>query len=239
LDTTALSNGAHALTSKAHDAAGNTGTSTAVNVTVNNVSPPADATPPTATIEEPNSGKIVAEEITVVVNASDNVGVTKVEFYVDGTLKDTDTTSPYSLKFDTRSLANGAHTLMAKAFDSAGNTGSSTTVDITTSNEVMQSSEDEDDHEVEDEDEHEDEHENEHEDEDEGDSDPAHNGYGYQELEHEDEEQAAEQDEDEDDSEDQDDEEDQEHHGRDVAAPVNNHESNSRHDEDSNDEQDD
>jgi hypothetical protein len=57
-----------------------------------------------------------------------------VEFYVDGVLKATDTTSPYSSTFDSTTIANGSHTLVAKAYDAAGNVGSSSSVAFSVSN---------------------------------------------------------------------------------------------------------
>jgi len=72
--------------------------------------------------------------ITFSATASDNVGVAKVEFYVDGVLKGTDTTSPYSMTLDSTTLANGSHTLVAKAYDAAGNIGTSTSVAFSVSN---------------------------------------------------------------------------------------------------------
>ncbi|TBR08001.1 MAG: carbohydrate-binding protein CenC, partial [Lysobacter sp.] len=72
--------------------------------------------------------------ITLSATASDNVGVSKVEFLVDGALKGTDTTSPYSMALDSTTLANGSHTLVAKAYDAAGNVGTSTGVAFSVSN---------------------------------------------------------------------------------------------------------
>ncbi|HEU4951185.1 MAG TPA: Ig-like domain-containing protein, partial [Holophagaceae bacterium] len=72
--------------------------------------------------------------ITLSASASDNVGVTKVEFYVDGALKGTDTSSPYSLSLDSTTLSNANHSLVAKAYDAAGNVGTSTTVSFTVNN---------------------------------------------------------------------------------------------------------
>ena len=63
--------------------------------------------------------------ITFNATASDNVGVSKVEFYVDSLLKGTDTSSPYSLTIDSTTQANGNHMLTAKAYDAAGNVGTS------------------------------------------------------------------------------------------------------------------
>jgi len=60
--------------------------------------------------------------------------VSKVEFYVDGALKATDTTSPYSATLDSTTLANASHALVAKAYDAANNVGTSSTVSFTISN---------------------------------------------------------------------------------------------------------
>jgi Zn-dependent metalloprotease len=54
-------------------------------------------------------------------NATDNVGVTKVEFYVDGALLATDTSLPFSVALDGATLNDGAHELTLTAYDNAGN----------------------------------------------------------------------------------------------------------------------
>jgi hypothetical protein len=68
------------------------------------------------------------------VHASDNVGVAKVELYIDGQLKQTDVSSPYGFTLNTTTLSNADHTLMAKAYDAAGNTADSTAVLVTVKN---------------------------------------------------------------------------------------------------------
>ena len=60
--------------------------------------------------------------------------MSKVEFLVDGSLKATDTTSPYSTTLDSTTLANGSHTLVAKAYDAAGNVGTSTSIAFSVNN---------------------------------------------------------------------------------------------------------
>jgi len=65
---------------KAYDAAGNMGKSTPVTFTVNN--PGEDPSPVISVSESGTSGTI-----TFSATATDNTGVTKVEFYVDNTLK--------------------------------------------------------------------------------------------------------------------------------------------------------
>lgn len=89
-----------------------------------------DNTPPTVSASvSGNSGTI-----TLAANASDNIGVTKVEFWIDGSLVATDSAAPFSHAYDSRQLANGAHSLTAKAFDAAGNSASSTAVAFSVSN---------------------------------------------------------------------------------------------------------
>jgi chitodextrinase len=93
-----------------------------------------DSTLPTTSITSPANNATVSSTITVSANAADNVGVTKVELYSDGTLKGTDTTSPYTFSLDTIALTNGTHILTTKAYDAAGNIGISISITITVSN---------------------------------------------------------------------------------------------------------
>ena len=97
-------------------------------------SAPGDTTPPTTSITSPANGATVSGTINVTANASDNVGVTRVELYIDGVLRGTDTSSPYSIAWDTTTVSNGGHSLQTRAFDAAGNSGSSSTVNVTVSN---------------------------------------------------------------------------------------------------------
>ncbi len=87
---------------------------------------PTDTTPPTVSMTSPQADATVAGDITLAANASDNVGVSKVEFYADSTLVGSDTTSPYSVTLATSSLPNGAHLLTARGYDAAGNVGADT-----------------------------------------------------------------------------------------------------------------
>ena len=57
---------------------------------------------------------------TVSANASDNVGVIRVELYVDGGLIGSDTTSPYQIAWNTTTATNGGHGLQTRAVDAAG-----------------------------------------------------------------------------------------------------------------------
>lgn len=131
LNTATLSSGSHTITAKAFDTGNNSATSGPVTVTV------ADTTLPTVGISSPAAGATVSGNVTVSASATDNIGVTKVEFYLDGALKNTDTTAPYSYSLNSGTLTNGAHVLTAKAFDAANNSATSGTVNITVNNSVI------------------------------------------------------------------------------------------------------
>lgn len=117
-NTTSWSNGQHSLRVRAFDAAGNTGDDV-IDVNVSNKA--GDTTPPSISITSPSNNATVAGNVTFSANASDNVGVAFVEFWVDGAWQAADTSAPYSCSWDSRSVSNGAHTLMAIAEDTSGN----------------------------------------------------------------------------------------------------------------------
>lgn len=103
--------------------------------TGDNCANPADTTPPTTSLTAPTNGSIISgKTVTVTANASDDVAISKVEFYVDGVLKSTDTTTAYSYTLDSTTLANGNHTLYSKAYDTSNNATQSSTVTVTVSN---------------------------------------------------------------------------------------------------------
>ena len=93
-----------------------------------------DTTAPSASITSPTNGSTVSGSVPVQIDASDNVGVTKVELRVDGSLHGTDTAAPYTFNWDSAALANGDHGLVAVAYDAAGNTGTSSTVTVAVEN---------------------------------------------------------------------------------------------------------
>ena len=95
-----------------------------------------DTIAPTVSITTPSNGATVSgASVTVSATASDNVGVSGVQFKLDGAnLGSEDTTSPYSITWDTTTASNGSHSLTAVARDAAGNTTTSSTVNVTVSN---------------------------------------------------------------------------------------------------------
>lgn len=126
VDTKLMSNGSHSFQARAQDASGNEGSSTVVGVTVQNTVP--DTTPPTVSITSPANGAVVGikSNVTIQATAQDNVLVSRVEFYVNGSLTCTDTSAPYSCTFRTGGKRNATYSLNAKAVDTSGNSATST-----------------------------------------------------------------------------------------------------------------
>src|SRR5436190_14022782 len=77
--------------------------------TLDDAPPVPDTTPPATSITAPANGATVSGTTSVTATAADNVGVTRVEFYLDGALQSTDTTSPYAWSWNTTASTNAAH----------------------------------------------------------------------------------------------------------------------------------
>lgn len=88
----------------------------------------ADTVAPTVSFTYPSNGGTVARNTTVTMtaNSSDNVGVNRVEFYVNGSLKCTDTSTPYSCAWAVPKTRGVVYTLLAKSYDAASNMGQHT-----------------------------------------------------------------------------------------------------------------
>ncbi len=130
-DTKTAGNGTHTLTATARNASGLTSTATET-VNVQNVTP----TAPTVSFSSPANGATVSDIQAVTANASDTIGMVGVQFKVDGTaLSSEDTTAPYSVNWDTKTVANGNHTLTATARNTSGLTATAT-VSINVNNVV-------------------------------------------------------------------------------------------------------
>lgn len=127
-DTSSTSSGAHTLIAVATDLAGNTKTSTVVNVSVDNAAP-------VVSLSAPANGAFVTGTLAVSAAATDNVAISKVEFYRDNNvLLTTDTSSPYTFNWNSTTVTQGAHTLYAIAQDTAGFRTTSVTIAITVDN---------------------------------------------------------------------------------------------------------
>lgn len=103
----------------------------------NNRPPPPDITGPTVSTVTVPAGTTLNRVVTLTATANDPSGVAEVQFFVDGALIGGDTTDPYSIDWDTSTVADGAHTLRADARDTAGNTTQSAEVNVTVANVVQ------------------------------------------------------------------------------------------------------
>jgi len=127
-DTTQKENGEYTLQSKAYDEANNAAISSLITVNVNN-----DNTAPTVSITSPLNNNNVQRKstITITASAADNVGVTKVEFYVDNNLICVDTSEGYTCEWEVPARPGVTHILQANAYDANSNVGSSAIIEIT------------------------------------------------------------------------------------------------------------
>jgi len=95
-----------------------------------------DNTLPTINITNPNDGDTVSGIVNVTADAADDGGVAKVDFFIDGLLKQTDTTSPYTFPWDTGTVGNGSHTILARVTDIVGKTAEDS-ITVTVNNESL------------------------------------------------------------------------------------------------------
>jgi hypothetical protein len=76
--------------------------------------------PPVVEITSPASGASFGRSLRMAASAEDDKRVVRVDFYVDKRLVARDTSAPYRETWRVRKLGYGAHTVTAKAYDSAG-----------------------------------------------------------------------------------------------------------------------
>ena len=126
--TIAASNGSHTLLARAYDAANNIGTAS-VTVLVSNTAPP-DTTAPTVQITSPANGSKLAKAAKISVTSADNVGIARVDLYIDGKFFQSSTASAPIFNWSTSKVASGPHTLQTFAYDAAGNKGASAIITV-------------------------------------------------------------------------------------------------------------
>ena len=129
LDTTLYLDGVYALEVRAYDAANNLGTAV-MEVEIRNSSQ-VDAIAPTVAITSPSNGAKLANSTKVSIASSDNVGVTRVELFINGKLEFTSTSANPTFTWNTAKLPKkSSHTLQAFAYDAAGNIGASLVITV-------------------------------------------------------------------------------------------------------------
>lgn len=86
--------------------------------------PPSDTTPPSVNIASPGAGWSLTSTIGIIAGAADNVGIDRVDFYIDGAKVGSDSSAPYTFDWNTTTVPDGTHTISVAAYDTAGNVGS-------------------------------------------------------------------------------------------------------------------
>jgi hypothetical protein len=81
-----------------------------------------DTKPPVVTLTAPTPNATVTSPVTVTATATDDVGVQKVTFFLDGNSRVTTNVVPYQAVLAFPSSSQGTHTVTARAFDLAGHT---------------------------------------------------------------------------------------------------------------------
>jgi hypothetical protein len=123
-----ISVGFHVITAKSTDNTGLITTSAPVNISASN---PNSA--PTVVITSPANGSayVNGNVVTITADATDNIMVASVEFFVDGISVGIDNSAPYAASY---TAVAGSHSLTAKATDNDGLSTTSTPVVITVIN---------------------------------------------------------------------------------------------------------
>ena len=126
-NTSTLPIGTHSLYVKGFDAAGNVGT---IPSTIFTIADNPDVTAPILTLLFPAAGSQLTGNVDIVVDAIDDVGVTQVEFYIDGNLVSTNPSAPWEYTWNTTGYSSGTHVLFVKGYDAAGNIGTIPSTDF-------------------------------------------------------------------------------------------------------------
>jgi hypothetical protein len=95
-----------------------------------------DTIAPVVSLTAPGNNSSVSGTVVITATASDNVGVSMVEFYRNGALLFASNVAPYTFNWNTSAVANGGCTLMAAAYDSAGNIKQSASVSVAVNNTI-------------------------------------------------------------------------------------------------------
>ncbi|HEV3484209.1 MAG TPA: Ig-like domain-containing protein, partial [Vicinamibacterales bacterium] len=95
----------------------------------------ADVTPPVVLVTAPAGGTTVSGTLTIAADATDDVGVLSVQFFIDGApVGAPDTLAPYTLEWDSVKVADGTHSVVAVAKDTSGHETASAAVTVTVDN---------------------------------------------------------------------------------------------------------
>ena len=91
--------------------------------------PSTDTTPPSVTLNVPATFSRKSL-VTLSATASDNVGVTRVDFYINGKVQCSDTGTPYTCSWRIPAATGKSYVLQGYAYDAAGNVGTSAKITV-------------------------------------------------------------------------------------------------------------
>lgn len=86
---------------------------------------------PTVRVSRPTNGAVVSGGTHFWAEASDNVGVDSVRFYVDGVRIAEDFEAPFKVRWNASTATRGQHRLSVQAEDAAGNVTTSAAITVT------------------------------------------------------------------------------------------------------------
>jgi len=98
-----------------------------------------DAYPPLVEVTVPsNSATVSGVAVTLTASSTDNVAIVGVQFKLDTNtlIGSEDTTSPYSLTWDSTGVSNGSHTIIAVSRDTLSNYATSSAITVTVNNDT-------------------------------------------------------------------------------------------------------
>ena len=114
--TTAVADGTHTVVAKAADATNAWGTSAAVSFTVANNAPARAG----VTVTAPAAASTASGSVALAASASDPSGIRQVKWFVDGREVGWDGVAPWQSSWSSSAVADGAHTIMARAENGSG-----------------------------------------------------------------------------------------------------------------------
>lgn len=91
-----------------------------------------DSQTPTVTVTSPTSGVTVTGTVIPTASATDNIGVSQMKWFIDGTEVAWDGAAPWQGSWNSRLEPAGSHSIYARAADDANNWGTSPTLWFTT-----------------------------------------------------------------------------------------------------------
>ncbi len=115
VDSSVLNSGSNQIEIKAIDSSNNWASD---QITVNVLT---DTISPTIAITNPVDGQIISGKTKIIILASDDSEINKVELFIDDTLKSTLTGNIYEYNWNPKGISGGSHTISSIATDNYGN----------------------------------------------------------------------------------------------------------------------